>query len=292
MEYSQEYKQGKTIVLPKGILKDLEQNELTNSLMVTDIGFYNKAYNHYRERKNGCLQNILIYCTKGEGWFEINGIREVLQKNQYVIISANTPHKYGSDNQNPWSIYWIHFTGSKSHLFINHPNKKIEIDLASNARYRDRILLFEEIFNNLEMQYNMENLEYANICLWHMLGSFRYLSQFRKITEYNPEDKIAKSIRFMRDQMGDKLSLVSIAEHVGLSVSQFSLLFKKKTSRTPVDYLTHLRIQQASKLLDFSTLRINEIALQIGYTDPFYFSRMFSKIMGLSPKEYRKMKKG
>ncbi|RLD83027.1 MAG: AraC family transcriptional regulator, partial [Bacteroidetes bacterium] len=59
MEYSQEYKQGKTIVLPKGILKDLEQNELTNSLMVTDIGFYNKAYNHYRERKNGCLQNIL-----------------------------------------------------------------------------------------------------------------------------------------------------------------------------------------------------------------------------------------
>ncbi len=292
MEYSQEYKQGKTIVLPKGVLKDLVRNELTNSLMVTDIGYYDKAYDHFRERKNGCLQNILIYCTKGEGWFEINGIREVLQKNQYVIISANTPHKYGSNNRNPWSIYWIHFTGSKSHLFINHPNKKIEIDLASNARYRDRILLFEEIFNNLEMQYSMENLEYANICLWHMLGSFRYLSQFRKISEYNPDDKIAKSIRFMRDQMSDKLSLVSIADHVGLSVSQFSLLFKKKTSRTPVDYLTHLRIQQASKLLDFSTLRINEIALQVGYTDPFYFSRMFSKIMGLSPKAYRKLKKG
>ena len=292
MEFSQEYKRGKTIVLPKGILNDLEQNELTNSLMVTDIGFYDKAYNHYRERINGCSQNILIYCTNGEGWFEINGNRQVLLKNQYVIISANTPHKYGTNNQNPWSIYWIHFTGSKSHLFINHPNKKMEIDLASNARYRDRILLFEEIFNNLEMQYSMENLEYANICLWHMLGSFRYLSQFRKITEYNPDDKITKSIRFMRDHLSEKISLETIANHIGLSVSQFSLLFKKKTSRTPIDYLAYLRVQRASKLLDFSTLRINEIALKVGYADPFYFSRIFSKIMGSSPKAYRKLKKG
>jgi YesN/AraC family two-component response regulator len=70
------------------------------------------------------------------------------------------------------------------------------------------------------------------------------------------------------------------------------LLFKKKTSRTPIDYLTYLRVQQASKLLDFSTLRINEIALKVGYSDPFYFSRMFSKIMGSSPKTYRILKKG
>lgn len=292
MDFYNKYQQAKSIVLPQGILKELEQNELTNSLMVTDIGFYDKALQHYRERRKGCMQNILIYCTDGEGWFETNGKRQFLRQNQYVIISANTPHKYGSNDQNPWSIYWIHFTGLKSHLFINHPNQKIEIDLASNARFRERILLFEEIFNNLEMQYSIENLEYANICLRHMLGSFRYLSQFRKIKEFNPEDKITNSIRFMRDHISEKISLGSVAKNVNLSVSQFSLLFKKKTSRTPIDYLNHLRIQQASRLLDFSTFRINEIALQVGFSDPFYFSRMFSKIMGRSPKEYRKMKKG
>ena len=261
-------------------------------MFVTDIGFYSKAYHHYRARKTGSSQNILIYCIDGEGWFDISNKRQVLKKNQYVIISANTPHKYGSNNLDPWSIYWIHFSGLKSHLFVNHPNQKIEINLASNSRFRDRILLFDEIYNNLEIGYGMDNLEYANICLWHMLGSFRYLSQFRKINEYNQQDKIAKSIRFMRTNMNKKLSLEDLADHCGLSVSQFCLLFKKKTTRTPLDYLTHLKIQNASRLLDFTDLRVSEIANKTGYSDPFYFSRVFSKIMGLSPKEYRSLKKG
>jgi AraC-like DNA-binding protein/quercetin dioxygenase-like cupin family protein len=292
MKYTQDYKQGKTIVLPKSIITELETNDLTNSLFVTDIGFYEKAYHHFRERKNGSPQNILIYCIDGEGWLDISNKKQVLKKNQYVIISANTPHKYGSNNQNPWSIYWIHFSGLKSHLFINHPNQKIEINLTSNSRFRARILLFEEIYNNLEIGYGMDNLEYASICLWHMLGSFRYLSQFRKIYEYKQHDKIEKSIHFMRSCMNKKLSLEDLADHCGLSVSQFCLLFKKRTARTPLDYLTHLKIQHASKLLDFSDLRISEIASQTGYSDPFYFSRVFSKVMGLSPRAYRNLKKG
>jgi AraC-like DNA-binding protein len=286
------YKEEKTIVLPKRIILELEANELTNSLFVTDIGFYSKAYQHNRERINGSAENILIYCIDGEGWIKIDNKTQIIKKNEYIIITANTPHSYGSNSQDPWSIYWIHFSGSKAPLFISYPNQKIEINLASNSRFKDRILLFEEIYNNLEMGYSMDNLEYANICLWHMLGSLRYLSQFRKINEYNQHDKIAMSIRLMRNNMSRKLSLEDLADHCGLSVSQFCLLFKKKTTRTPLDYLTHLKMQQAARLLDFSDLRVGEIADQTGYTDPFYFSRVFSKIMGLSPKEYRNLKKG
>lgn len=286
------FKESKTIVLPKGIIKELNKNELTKSLLVTDIGYYKEAKGHYRYRNNGSFENILIYCTEGEGWVEINNKKQSISKNEYIIISPNTPHKYGSAVLNPWSIYWIHFVGEKAPLFINYPNEKIEINLTTNSRYRDRILLFEEIFNNLEMGYAMDNLEYANICLWHMLGSFRYLSQFRKVNEFNKYNRVEQSIRYMKRHINKKLSLEMIASNVGLSVSQFSLLFKKKTSRSPLDYLTHLRIQQASNLLDFSTLRINEVASQVGYKDPFYFSRIFSKIMGKSPKVYRNSKKG
>lgn len=285
-------KEKKMIVLPKGIIKELKENTLTKSLLVTDIGYFPRAEGHFIYRKNGSSENILIYCTQGKGWIEIDNKRQIILENQYVIVSSNTPHKYGSSSQDPWSIYWIHFSGDKSHFFINHPNKIIEIDLASNARFKDRILLFEEIFNNLEMGYSMENLEYANVCLWHMLGSFRYLSQFRKVNEFNQYDKIEQSISYMRNHIAEKLSLEMIASNAELSISQFSLLFKKKTSRTPLDYLTHLKIQHASKLLDFSSLKINEIAQQVGYQDPFYFSRIFSKVMGKSPKAYRSLKKG
>lgn len=291
MRKSEGFKEEKSVILPKGILKELKENELINSLMVTDIGFYPKANNHYRER-NGSSQHILIYCTEGEGWVEIYNKKQVVKKNEYIIISANTPHKYGANNHNPWSIYWIHFMGSKSHIFVNHPNKKIEIDLSTNSRFADRILLFEEIYSNLEMGYSKDNLEYANICLWHMLGSLRYLSQFRKIKEISSSDRITKSITYMRKHLNEKLSLDVLATYVNLSVSQYCSLFKKKTSRSPLDYLTHLKIQKASRLLDFSDLKINDIANQVGYTDPFYFTRVFSKTMGKSPKAYRNLKKG
>ncbi|MCK0158244.1 AraC family transcriptional regulator [Cellulophaga sp. F20128] len=286
------FKQEKSIILPKKIINELKDNEFINDLMVTDIGYYPDAVNHYRVRKNGSPQNILIYCSQGAGWVEINSKKMLLKKYDYIIISANTPHRYGADSIKPWSIYWIHFTGRKSNIFINHPNLKIEIDSSQFSRFTDRILLFEEIYNNLEMGYSKDNLEYANICLWHMLGSLRYLSQFRKIKEINAPDRVAQSIKFMQNHLNEKISLKDLAHHVNLSLSQFCNLFKEKTARTPLDYLMHLKIQKASHYLDFSDLKINEIATKLGYSDPFYFSRVFTKVMGKSPKAYRNLKKG
>ena len=96
----------------------------------------------------------------------------------------------------------------------------------------------------------------------------------------------------MKKHLDKKLSLDVLATNVNLSVSQYCTLFKKKTSRPPLNYLTHLRIQKASNLLDFSDLKINIIAGHVGYADPFYFTRVFTNIMGKSPKAYRNLKKG
>ncbi|MGS0524366.1 helix-turn-helix transcriptional regulator [Zobellia nedashkovskayae] len=84
-----------------------------------------------------------------------------------------------------------------------------------------------------------------------------------------------------------KLSIHEIASSSGLSVSHFCLLFKKKTSHTPIEHFTFLKMQRACLLLDFSTLRINEIAIDIGYDDPYYFTRVFKRVMGKSPLAYR-----
>ncbi|MEE9361695.1 MAG: AraC family transcriptional regulator [Cellulophaga sp.] len=292
MSFKDGFKDEKAIVLPKEIIKEFQENEITKSLFITDIGYYSNAKNHYRERLKGIQQYILIYCIKGKGWIEIHKKRTILEKNDYVIISIGIPHKYGADNSDPWSIYWLHFTGEKAHLLVNHPNEKINIDSASNGRFNDRLLLFEEIFHNLAMGFSTENFEYANICLWHMLGSFRYLSQFRKINEINSYNKIDLSIKHMVSNISKKITLDELAEHCNLSISQYCSLFKKKTSRTPLNYFAHLKIRQASHLLDYSDLRISEIALKVGFDDPFYFSRLFSKIMGKSPRNYRNIKKG
>jgi AraC family transcriptional regulator of arabinose operon len=282
----------RTVIIPQFILNELRNDELGSRLYMSDIGFYPCAKSHQRSRNDGCNQNIFIYCTDGEGWLSIDGKISQIKANQYFIIPNGTPHAYGSHNTNPWSIYWLHYSGDFA-SFFNDSSGKVKVkDTPDVALVHERVLLFEEIIQNLEMGYSQENLNYANICLWHFLASFKYASQFGQIKTMQDKDLIETSIFYMRENLSKKLSLEILAEHAGLSPSHYSMLFRQKTSRPPMDYLIHLRIQKACQLLDATKRRINDIGNQVGYEDPYYFSRIFKKVMGISPAQYRKQPKG
>jgi len=71
-------------------------------------------------------------------------------------------------------------------------------------------------------------------------------------------------------------------------VSYFSTIFRERTGYAPVEYFNHLKVQKACQYLLLPDITIKETAQKLGMDDPYYFSRMFSKLMGISPKEYRK----
>jgi AraC-like DNA-binding protein len=83
-----------------------------------------------------------------------------------------------------------------------------------------------------------------------------------------------------------------LARQAGLSVAHFPLLFQRQTGASPVQFLIQQRMRLACRLLDTTSFTIREIADKVGYEDPYYFSRLFSKTRGHSPREYRKMRKG
>ncbi|MDA0196026.1 MAG: AraC family ligand binding domain-containing protein [Bacteroidetes bacterium] len=176
MKIKEGFKGQKSVVLPDSIIEYLSKNQLTKLLYVTDIGYYPNAKFHHRKRKSGSDQNILIYCVDGEGWIEIEKSKFQLKKNQFIIIPKNITHRYGSSTSNPWTIYWLHFAGENASLFISPKVRPFEIGSEMQDRFTDRIFLFDEIYQNLSTGYSPENLEYANICLWHMLGSLKYSS--------------------------------------------------------------------------------------------------------------------
>lgn len=282
----------KAIVLPQTIKEILNSNEITQLLYVTDIGYYPQAIGHYRARKHGSQQHILIYCTEGEGWYSIDGQRQKVSKDQFFIIEAKTPHIYAASEKNPWSIYWLHFTGEKSLLFKSFYNKLHKIDESPNARIKDRILLFEEIYQNLEMGYNTDNLEYTTLCLWHFIASFKFIPQFREINKTKQGDIVQDAINYMKKNIEKKLTLEDIATSMKYSVSHFGQIFLKKTGHTPLNYFNQLKIQKACQLLDFSDLRIKEIAEALGFYDQYHFSKSFYKQVGETPSNYKKRKKG
>ena len=292
LKKSEGFKGQRTIILPGFVIDEVRESVLGRQLYLTDIGYYPKAKYHFRKRVKGSEQYILIYCVEGKGRITVDGKRSVVKANQYFIIPKGVPHNYGSDEKDPWSIYWLHFSGELASHYSDISGRANSIIRSEVSRIADRNLLFEEMLLNLEMGYSQENINYANVCLYHFLASFKYISQFRQVRKVKENDVVENAILFMKDNIPEKVTLSEIASHVGLSASHFSLIFRTKTGRSPMDYLMHLRIQKACTLLDATAMRVGEIAGETGYEDPFYFSRVFKNIMNSSPVQYRKELKG
>jgi AraC-like DNA-binding protein len=282
------FKGEKAIVTPCNIRELQAKNDITGQLYVTHIGYYPNAKNHYRKREEGAAENIFIYCEKGAGWIECGEEKHRLSEHQFFIIPENTPHVYGADLRTPWSIYWIHFKGKNTGMFRSVTGKVVTIRDADNSRYQDRFILFESMFQNLEMGYSPENLEYISFCLMYFLSSLKYLSQYRKVKNIKIDDVVQKSILFMKDNLENKITLEDIARAAGYSTSRLTTLFTQRTSYSPFEYYNQLRIQRACSYLQFSELKIKEIAYKLNYSDPFHFSKAFHKEMEIAPKEYRK----
>ncbi|MDR0507487.1 MAG: AraC family transcriptional regulator [Dysgonamonadaceae bacterium] len=277
------FKGEKAIVTPYNVRELQAENIITRQLYVTHIGYYPNAKYHYRERTTGAPENILIYCEKGKGWVECFGEKNYLSAQQVFIIPENEPHSYAADPRNPWTIYWIHFKGNSVKMFEAIIGKTISLE----SRHQERIMLFESIFENLEMGYYTDNLEYISFCLMYFLASIRYQPQYMEVRDFTAEDVIRKSILYMKNNIENRLTLSDLADFAGYSVSRLIALFTQKTSYAPMEYYNQLRIQRACSYLQFSKLKIKEIAFRLGFYDPFHFSKAFLKEMGITPKTYR-----
>lgn len=285
------FKGQKAIVLPRKIIQGCELAPLVRNLFVTDIGFYPKAQFHHRGRSVGISQHILIYCVDGKGWLQVQGIPEYeVHAGEYLVIPAESVHQYGSDETSPWSIYWLHFKGTSSDDYTSLLTSG-RTSLVSAVKFSDeRIRLFDSMYSTLENGYSADNLGYINMCLWYFLSSFCYDDVFHVPYKLAEKDPIDLSIEFMQQNIHQVLSLKALAAEAHISPSHYAALFKKKTGYPPLEYFNHIKVQKACQYLHFTNLQIKEIAYSLGINDPYYFSRFFSNLMGMSPMEYRNRK--
>lgn len=279
----------RAIVLPRTILsKYCCHNPLIAGAYLTDIGYYPKAKFHYRVRSQGIDQHILIYNIEGSGWAEIGDKKYQINPGDFFIIPAGEVNRYASEEKNPWSIYWIHFKGETADAFIKTYFQRTGTYTGTLSYNEHRIQLFDELYKHLERGYGHDNLCYVNMLLLHFLSSFLFDPIFNETSaDDNETDIVHQSILYMQNNMSAVLSLQEISAHVHTSISHYAYLFKKKTGFSPIEYFNHLKVQKACQFLQFTPMRVKEIAHQLGIEDPYYFSRLFAKVMSMSPKEYR-----
>lgn len=278
----------KMFVLPPTIRQELEQHPIGKLLYITDIGYFPKALYHNRTRENGALEDILIFCVEGQGKVTIDGEKIRVKANEFCLLKKGIAHSYEADPKHPWSIYWIHFDGSKAEEISKNTPIHNRISLRSSIE-QGRIAMFNDFFQVLEAGITTDKVLYVSMQLWGLMSSFVFSSLYSK--DLPEQTRVEKAIKYMKAQLAQTITLEQLAQEVKSSVSHFSATFKEQTGYAPLNYFILLKMQEACRLLSLSELSIKEIAFHLGYADPYYFSRLFKKTIGMSPKVYRDMDK-
>lgn len=284
------FKGERALILPPYIIDRIKNDHLLASLYITDIGYYPKAAYHYRRRTTPIDEYVLLYCVDGNGIVKIGqeGDSFNLHSNQYVILPANIIHEYGSAEGSAWTIYWIHFTGSLAPYYAQDARTPQSVVTDSHSRISNRINLFEEIYNILSNGLTDDNMHYASSLLHHYLGTLRYLQSYRNAEPGTEADNIVEAIKhYMEENIESHITLKQISEYIGVSTSHMSLKFRQHTGISPIQYLNNMRIEKAAQMLVQTNMQINQISYKLGFEDPLYFSRMFNKLKGISPRDYR-----
>lgn len=276
------------VYLPGRVKKKLLEDPRVGDLYLTHIGIFPRALGHLRRRPLGCSQYILIYCLEGEGWIELEGRRHILKANQLFVIPPGISCSYGASIKNPWTNYWLHFTGKNAEFYSPSVGQVVDIPPADDARIDERIRQFEEMLQNAENYFIHERVVYANICLKHFLFSIKYLDIYRSARIEDENDLLKRMISFMKRNLHRNIMVSELAGICGCSTSNIYKLFKQNLGSSPRDFFIALKMERARKYLTQTNMKVKEIGAKLGYFDPYYFSRIFSKHIGLSPLKYRK----
>ena len=277
------FRDEKYMIVPTESFAEYMAHPLIRAAYLTDVGFFPKAKEHYREREDGADQYILIYCTEGKGIIEVGDQIYRLEKSDAFCIPRTVRHKYYADEKEPWSILWVHFKGDNTNYFPLEERKIVHI----NSRHSDNrmMVLFNLLFRVLERNYTIGNFIYISQVLSLILSEIYFRE---KVDESSVRDRhVTMVIRYMYQHLRENLTLEEISEEVQLSKSYLNAVFKAQTGKSPVEFFIHLKMQEACKLLKSTDYYIYEVSSELGYTDQYYFSRIFKKVVGVSPKDYK-----
>ena len=245
---------------------------------------------YFLRREKGRLDYQLVYIYKGAGHFYLNQKWEILSAGNVVLYRPMQLQQYSYYAKDKPEIYWIHFTGNNVKNILRQygfPDKERVFQVGTSMEY-------EQIFKRIiiELQRCQDNYEEMLVLLLrHLLIIFhRELTREHISKNEYLDHEMDNAVTFFSENYNQNISIDDYAASRGMSVSWFIRNFKKYTGSTPMQFIVGIRINNAQMLLETTTYSINEISKIVGYDNQLYFSRLFHKLKGYSPREYRKIR--
>lgn len=276
---------GRRIVVPRALLERLAGHPLCGDCLPHGVGFYPQASGHHMAR-HAPRDHLLIYCAAGAGEARLGGAWQPVRAGDVLLFRDNVAHGYRADPAAPWTIYWVHLGGALADRFfdeIEPARDHFVITVGTHPRLLEE---FETLLATAA-SFQVHHIVHAANLLRGLL-SFLALVRRQREARHAALD-VGRVQHFLQAHLHERLSLEELAARTShLSRYRFIREYKRQTGQTPMQAFQHLKISRACYLLDITALDINEIAAHLGYEDPYYFSRLFKKVMGLAPRDYRR----
>lgn len=222
----------------------------------------------------------------------MEGITYALQRGQIFVTFPGVDVFYYSDPEDPWHYAWVSFNGSKAALYLE------KAGITRENPVRDVYLEPEEFLVIIEKILNHHEITVANeltrTALLYQILALLVNSQNQNLErqkkslpyDYSPDIYVDNAICYIHTHYAHT-KVSDIASYIGITRSYLTHIFKQKMQISPQEYLLSYRLEQASRLLRTTGKSVQEVAEYVGYENPLTFSKMFKRVYGLSPKNYR-----
>ena len=264
--------------------------DTSKPLIVTSCGYYRVDSGPVikTNRPKGRRDYQLLYIYEGKAHFYFDGVERIVNKGEMVLFRPYDHQSYFYFPKDKCQSYWVHFTGSEVDKILDYyqlPNKENIFYSSTSPEYK---WLFEQMIRELQLcRANYQEL--LTMALRHIfLLINRYLKESKKsgISAYN---EVEHAIRYFNEHYKEDINIEEYAKSLHMSACWFNRRFKQVTKVTPLQYIISIRIANAKTLLETKDYNVAETAREVGFTNPLYFTRLFTKNTGVSPSEYKKL---
>lgn len=228
----------------------------------------------------------LLYIHSGKGlMYDRQGNSREINCGEMILLRPGCWHSYMPDRETGWEEYWIGFQGPvieerMKRGFLDKTIYRVGMREDIVAMYKDAI--------QIAVQEKPSYQQYLAGTVNMLLGIAIYQDANQAFSENYASDKIDSAKTAMRKRFRETIDIEEVAKEAGMSYSWFRKKFREYTGISPARYILGLRIQEACRLLAESSLSIKEVAWSLNFDDNSYFSAMFLREVGMSPKEYRR----
>jgi AraC family transcriptional regulator of arabinose operon len=276
---------GIRFMTPSFMIEKLARHPLTKDCYPTAMGYYPSAAGHRMERERHD-DNLLMYCASGRGKLTTENWQGNIRAGQVLLLPQGLQHSYQADKKDPWTLFWVHFQGASTGIFIQYLGYREGMPVVDAGLSPTLPANFNSLMAVRRTGYSVRAFINAANQLRHL---FSEMAMEIRATEANTHHnfELEQIQDFMREHIDGHMTLEQLAGVANLSKYHFSSKYKSLTGYPPIKHFLNMKMEYACQLLDSSDLSVNAVAAALGYDDALYFSRLFSKTIGRSPRSYR-----